>query len=78
MYIDTKTVGRKLFVTTRFIPVSYTHLDVYKRQELVARGLAEGEADRLNIGIPIEGFTANSTFWKKQSEKRYSEFPISW
>ena len=28
------------------------------QNELVARGLAEGEADRLNIGIPIEGFTA--------------------
>jgi hypothetical protein len=55
------------------------------QNELVARGLAEGETDRLNIGIPIEGFTAEgiknliySTFWKKQSEKRCSEFPISW
>lgn len=28
------------------------------QNELVARGLAEGETDRLNIGIPIEGFTA--------------------
>ena len=28
------------------------------QNELVARGLAEGQTDRLNIGIPIEGFTA--------------------
>ena len=28
------------------------------QNELVARGFAEGETDRLNIGIPIEGFTA--------------------
>lgn len=30
------------------------------QSELIAKGLAEGEKDKLNIDIPMEGFTAES------------------